>query len=77
MQRNLDRRVELVTPVDDARLKRHLLDTVLAAYLRDNTHARRLLPDGTYERVKASEGEASFNSQEHLASLYRDHTATE
>lgn len=77
MQRNLDRRVELVTPVDDARLKRHLLDTVVAAYMRDNTHARRLNSDGTYERVKADEGEEIFNSQEHLASLYRDHTATE
>jgi polyphosphate kinase len=77
MQRNLDRRVELVTPVDDARLKRHLLDTVLAAYMRDNTHARRLLSDGTYERVQPHEGEASFNSQEYLAGLYRDHTATE
>ena len=74
MQRNLDRRVELITPVDDPAIKRHLLDTVIAAYMRDNVKARRLLSDGTYEPVQASETEARFNSQEHLASLYRDHT---
>lgn len=70
MQRNLNRRVELITPVDDERIKRHLLDDVLAAYLRDNVKARHLLPDGTYERISAG-GDALFNSQEYLAGLYR------
>jgi len=71
MQRNLDRRVELATPVDDENIKRHLIDDVIGAYLRDNAKARRLLADGTYERIQAAEGEARFDSQEHLAGLYR------
>ncbi len=71
MQRNLDRRVELVTPVDDEDIKRHLLDDVLAAFLRDTANARRLLPDGTYETVPV-EGDARFDSQEYLAGLYRE-----
>ncbi|HEX8000323.1 MAG TPA: polyphosphate kinase 1 [Pyrinomonadaceae bacterium] len=63
MPRNFDRRVEVVAPVHDPRLKSYLKDVVLAAYLRDNTKARRLLPDGSYERVRPSSGEARFDSQ--------------
>jgi polyphosphate kinase len=45
---------------------RYLKDVVLAAYLRDNVKARRLLPDGSYERVKAAPGEERFDSQMHF-----------
>ncbi|HEX8844791.1 MAG TPA: polyphosphate kinase 1 [Pyrinomonadaceae bacterium] len=66
MSRNLDRRVEVLAPIYDSSLKRHLKDVVLAAYLRDNVKARRLLPDGTYERVQPGPGEESFDSQMHF-----------
>ena len=66
MTRNLDRRVEVVTPVLDVNLKRHLKEVVLAAYLKDNVKARVLNADGNYERVPMSRGEASFNSQLHF-----------
>jgi polyphosphate kinase len=66
MSRNLDRRVEVVTPVLDAQLKRHLRDVVLAAYLRDNVKARVLRTDGKYERVKRAPGEEDFDSQLHF-----------
>jgi polyphosphate kinase len=68
MARNLDRRVEVVTPILDAHLKRYLKDVVLAAYLKDNTKARVLTGDGTYERVPTEESEAPFNSQLHFES---------
>jgi polyphosphate kinase len=63
MTRNLNRRVEVVTPVLDANLKRHLKDTVLAAYLKDNVKARILNSDGGYERVPMAPEEVPFNSQ--------------
>jgi polyphosphate kinase len=66
MARNLDRRVEVVTPVLDPQLKSHLKDVVLHAYLRDNVRARVLKPDGTYERVQAAPGEERLNSQLHF-----------
>lgn len=66
MSRNLDRRVEVVAPIQDPNLKRYLKDVVLAAYLRDNVKARVLLPDGTYERIRPSPGEESFDSQMHF-----------
>jgi polyphosphate kinase len=70
MFRNLDRRVELLVPIEDPKLKRHLKDEVLDLYLRDNTKARRLMVDGTYERIKPGEGEAKHDSQAHFISLY-------
>jgi polyphosphate kinase len=66
MTRNLDRRVEVVTPILDVNLKRHLKEVVLAAYLKDNVKARVLNADGNYERVPLAPGEAPFNSQLHF-----------
>ncbi|HJU55657.1 MAG TPA: hypothetical protein VJ715_13830, partial [Pyrinomonadaceae bacterium] len=66
MSRNFDRRVEVIAPVYDPNLKRYLKDVVLAAYLKDNVKARRLLPDGGYERVRPAPGEESFDSQMHF-----------
>ena len=63
MVRNLNRRVEVVTPVEDPRLKKYLKEDVLDVYLRDNTNARELQPDGTYIRVNVDEGGEPFDSQ--------------
>lgn len=51
MPRNLDRRVELLVPVEDQAAKQKLI-SILRVHLQDNVKARRLLSDGTYERVK-------------------------
>jgi polyphosphate kinase len=61
MVRNLDRRVEVVTPVEDPRLKKYLKEDVLDIYLRDNINARELHPEGWYVRVQA--GGEPFDSQ--------------
>lgn len=66
MTRNLDRRVEVVTPLLDGNLKRYMKEVVLASYLKDNVKARVLNSDGVYERVPMVEGEAPFNSQLHF-----------
>jgi polyphosphate kinase len=49
MPRNLDKRVELVTPVDDEALRADLLDT-LERCLADDTDAWELREDGVWER---------------------------
>src|SRR4029078_6980944 len=46
MPRNLDRRVEVIFPVQAPALVRYLRDEVLGVYLADNVKARQLLPDG-------------------------------
>ena len=66
MQRNLDRRVEVVVPVIDARLRKQLKD-VLDIYLRDNVKSRLLQPDGSYVQATAEQPEAAFDSQRHFS----------
>ncbi|HXZ24511.1 MAG TPA: polyphosphate kinase 1, partial [Methanomassiliicoccales archaeon] len=64
MPRNLDRRVELLFPVQDDAIRRHVIENILMPQLRDNVRARRLLPDGSYRRIKPSEGETVVDSQQ-------------
>jgi len=68
MPRNLDRRVEVLFPVRDVELVRHLRDEVLETYLRDNTRARLMRPDGSYERLSPGEGPATDSQGVLLAS---------
>ncbi|MCX6367861.1 MAG: polyphosphate kinase 1 [Armatimonadetes bacterium] len=55
MQRNLDRRVEVVFPIESPKLKAHVVKKILATLLADNVQARELQPDGSYERLKPTD----------------------
>jgi polyphosphate kinase len=63
MPRNLDNRVENLFPVEDPHLRDALRDHILGVHLEDNVQARRMLPDGGYERVHPQDDEAALNSQ--------------
>ena len=63
MPRNLDRRVELLFPVQDGRIRDAIVSHLLSAHLKDTVKARRLLSDGSYERVAPQESEEPFDSQ--------------
>ncbi len=71
MQRNINRRVEVLFPVQDRQFIRYLRDDVLETYLSDNVKARQLNTDGTYSRVLAKEGEAPKNSQHWLLAYHQ------
>ncbi len=73
MPRNLNRRVEVLFPLEDPELLRRVRDRILAEYLLDNVKARRMMPDGTYKRVPRSEGQTAFNSQESLLGMGPKH----
>jgi polyphosphate kinase len=62
MHRNLSRRVEVVCPIEDPKLRAYLKDEVLQSYLRDNVNARELTADGSYKPVSAA-SESLFDSQ--------------
>ena len=66
MDRNLNRRVEVVFPVENPAHIKYLRDDVLAAYFRDNTRARLMKPDGTYVRLSPREKEEKVDIQEWL-----------
>jgi polyphosphate kinase len=57
MPRNLDRRVEVLTPIRDRRIARYISEQYLPMYLSDNVKARLLQPDGSYSRAPKN-GEA-------------------
>ena len=62
MPRNLDRRVEIMFPVENETLMdqvRHVLSTQLA----DNTKAHILQPDGKYDKID-KRGKKLVNSQQ-------------
>jgi len=56
MPRNLDRRVEVLAPVRDARLVKRIRGEILGTYLSDTVKQRVMQPDGTYVRVDAGAG---------------------
>ncbi len=62
MPRNLDRRVEILFPVERPELKEELLH-ILKSQLRDNVKSSILKPDGTYEKID-KRGKQLYNSQE-------------
>jgi polyphosphate kinase len=66
MPRNLDRRVEVLFPVEDLLLVRHLVQQVLDIYLADNVKAREMRSDGTYVRIKPREEVPIVDSQSWL-----------
>lgn len=68
MPRNLDRRVELMIPIEDPNSRRRLI-SILEAYFQDNTKARQLLPDGSYQLLQPKSKRKVIRSQE---LLYRE-----
>ena len=62
MPRNLERRVEILFPVDRPELKEELLH-ILNSQLKDNVKASILQPDGSYEK-QDKRGKQLFNSQD-------------
>lgn len=73
MPRNLDKRVEILFPIECERLKkeaRHILDIQLA----DNVKASVLQPDGTYEKID-KRGKVLVNAQEYFCQEAIDRAA--
>jgi polyphosphate kinase len=65
MNRNLDRRVEVLFPIEDPKLKERIIHDILEPSLADNVKMRWLKMDGSYTRPRNVEGK-SFSLQEHL-----------
>ena len=66
MARNLDRRVEVVIPIENPILRQQLRDDVLGTLLRDNAQAWDLQPEGQYIRRQPSPDKPRFSAQMHL-----------
>jgi polyphosphate kinase len=63
MPRNIDRRVEVLFPVQDKLMIRQIIENILSYYYRDNTKARKMMPDGSYVRVKPQNDDEALSIQ--------------
>jgi polyphosphate kinase len=66
MQRNLDRRVETLFPVEDPTIKTVIRQQILDLCLADTVKARQLNPDGAYTWVKTDSEHPLLDSQHSL-----------
>lgn len=68
--RNLERRVEVLFPIESAGLRERIHREILETVLADNTQARIMNADGTYTRLVPEPGRPTIDSQSiflHLA----------
>jgi polyphosphate kinase len=63
MPRNLNRRVEILFPVETPKLIRRLRDEILEHYLTDEARVRIMQSDGTFVRVPKEAGKHQRDSQ--------------
>jgi polyphosphate kinase len=68
MPRNIDRRVEILFPIENETMRRYIVDNILDVYLRDTEKAYVLQGDGTYiaRSEEIEDGQQLFNSQQHF-----------
>jgi polyphosphate kinase len=66
MQRNLDRRVEVVFPIKKPDHIRYLRDHVLESYFRDRAQTRVMESDGSYRRLRLKGEDGEVGLQEWL-----------
>lgn len=63
MSRNLNGRIEVLTPVLDDDIRHNILTQIVKPQLKDNVNAWLLLSDGTYKKSRPKGGEAAYASQ--------------
>jgi polyphosphate kinase len=63
MRRNLDRRIEVLVPVENPNLIAHIRDRILNMCLKDNVQSWDLDPGGNYIRRQVQKGQKAFDSQ--------------
>jgi polyphosphate kinase len=63
MPRNLNRRVEVLFPIEDPKLVRRVRDKILAKYLEDESGARTMQANGSYTRPQRHSGRKLVSSQ--------------
>jgi len=61
MPRNLNRRVEIMMPIENPTVHRQIIDQIMMANLNDNLNSWQLASDGSYHRIAVT-GEEEFSA---------------
>ena len=72
MTRNMDRRIEILFPIEDLEVKERLINEILKTSWEDNVKARVLNPDGSYAKRKVADKEMTMRSQSRFIELVRE-----
>jgi polyphosphate kinase len=62
MPRNLDRRLELLVPIDNATVHQQILDQIMVANLKDNLQSWEMDQTGEYRRLSPPDGKEGFSA---------------
>lgn len=72
MPRNFRRRVEVLFPIEDPRLRNRIIEGILGVSLSDNVKARILQSDGTFRRARPEPGAPVIRSQVEFQNMARE-----
>jgi polyphosphate kinase len=70
MSRNLDRRVEVATPILDRALRNRVIEEAFSVALKDNRDAWSLLRNGAYRLLRPMRGQKLISMQETLSARW-------
>ncbi|MGZ6041805.1 MAG: RNA degradosome polyphosphate kinase [Asticcacaulis sp.] len=66
MERNLDRRVEVLIPVENPTVHRQVLDQIMVANMNDEAQSWLLTTDGTYSHIDSSHLDKPFSAHDYF-----------
>ena len=66
MPRNLDRRIEILLPINNKTVHQQILDQIMVANLKDNQQSWFLNNEGNYKKIKNNSKEEKFSAHQYF-----------